>query len=97
MVSSVSRVWKPDETLALVFEIVRRMDKFFVSKDLFTSDSQCEISPCLLSDHDFVYFVFQIPDAVRRGPGVWKFHNSLLDDKNFCEEIRNLIQSHVDC
>lgn len=27
--------------------------------------------------------------------GVWKFNNSLLDDKVFCDIIRNLIQDHV--
>ena len=77
------------------YSIASRLDKFFVSKDLFTSDCQCEISPCPLSDHDFVSFVFDIPDAAKRGPGVWKLNNSLLDDKNFCDIIRNLIQSHV--
>ena len=50
-------------------------------------DSQCKITPCLLSDHDFVSFVFEIPDTVKRGPGVWKFNNSLLDDKVFCDSI----------
>ena len=63
--------------------IASRLDKFFVSRDLFTSDCQCEISPCPLSDHDFVSFVFEIPDAIKRGPDVWKFNNSLLDDKIF--------------
>ena len=77
------------------YSIASRLDKFFVSKELFTSDCQCEISPCPLSDHDFVSFVFDIPDAAKRGPGVWKLNNSLLDDKNFCGIIRNLIQSHV--
>ena len=77
------------------YSIASRLDKFFVSKELFTSDCQCEISPCPLSDHDFVSFVFDIPDAAKRGPGVWKLNNSLLDDKTFCGIIRNLIQSHV--
>ena len=77
------------------YSIASRLDKFFVSKDLFSPTCQCEISPCPLSDHDFVSFDFQISDAVRRGPGVWKFNNSLLEDKNFCELIRNLIQSHI--
>ena len=77
------------------YSIGSRLDKFFVSKDLFTSDCQCEISPCPLSDHDFVSFVFKIPEAVKRGPGVWKFNNSLLDDKVFCDIIRKLIQDHV--
>ena len=37
----------------------------------------------------------KIPEAVKRGPGVWKFNNSLLDDKVFCDIIRKLIQDHV--
>ncbi len=77
------------------FSIGSRLDKFLISKELFTSDCKCEISPCPLSDHDFVSFVFDIPDGVRRGPGTWKFNNSLLDDKSFCDLIRSLIQDHV--
>ena len=77
------------------YSIASHLDKFFVSKDLFTSDCQCEIAPCPLSDHDFVSFVFEIPEAVKRGPGVWKFNNSLLDDMAFCDIVRNLIQDHV--
>ena len=73
------------------YSIASRLDKFFVSKDLFTPNGQCEITPCPLSDHDFVSFVFEISDAVKRGPGVWKFNNSLLDDKMFCDSIRSLI------
>jgi len=65
------------------YSIASHLEKFFVCKDLFISDCQCEISPCPLSDHDFVSFVFQIPDAIKRGPGVWKFNNSLLDNKSF--------------
>ena len=77
------------------YSIASRLDKFFVSKDLFTPDCRCEISPCPLSDHDFVSFVFQIPEAIKRGPGVWKFNNSLLEDKHFCAIICDLIQSHI--
>ena len=77
------------------YSIASCLEKFSVSKELFTSDCQCEISPCPLSDHDFVSFVFDIPDAAKRGPGVWKLNNSLLDDQNFCGIIRNLIPSHV--
>ena len=76
--------------------IASRLDKFLVSKDLFSTDCECEISPCPLSDHDFVSFVFDIPECIKRGPGVWKFNNSLLDDKTFCDRIRILIANHID-
>ena len=32
MVPNVSRVWKPDETLALVFEILREITQFRVAQ-----------------------------------------------------------------
>ena len=72
--------------------IASHLDKFLVSKDLFSPNCLCEITPCPRSDHDFVSFLFEIPDAIKLGPGVWKFNNSLLDDKQFCDIIR----SHVD-
>ena len=52
------------------YSIASHLDKFFVSKDLFTSDCQCEIAPCPLSDHDFVSFVFEIPEALNAPGGV---------------------------
>ena len=30
-----------------------------------------------------------------RGPGVWKFNNSLLDDESFCLEISDLIEQFL--
>ena len=75
--------------------IASRLDKFLISKDLFSPVSKCDISPCPISDHDFVSFVFEIPKSIKRGPGTWKFNNSLLDDKIFCNLIRNLIADHI--
>ena len=62
---------------------------------LFSSESKCEISPCSVSDHDSVSFVFDIPDSIKHGPGVWNFNNSLLNDKIFCDRIQKLIEGHV--
>ena len=49
-----------------------RLDKFLISKDLFQPSFLCDIIPCPLSDHDFVSFVFDIPESIKHGPGVWK-------------------------
>ena len=38
--------------------VASRLDKFFISDDLFPNVSSCNISPCPLTDHDFVFFVF---------------------------------------
>lgn len=34
------------------------LDKFLSSKDLVQSVDRCDITPCPLSDHNFVSFVF---------------------------------------
>jgi len=73
-----------------------RLDKFLISKDLFQPSFKCDITPCPLSDHDFVSFVFDVPESIRYGPGVWKLNNSLLDDEKYCNLIRKTISDHVE-
>ena len=72
-----------------------RLDKFLVSRELLSPGVECNISPCPISDHDFVSLVFDIPTGAKRGPGVWNFNNSLLKDKVFCPFIEKLIDSHL--
>ena len=72
-----------------------RLDKFLVSRELLSPGVECNISPCPISDHDFVSLVFDIPTGVKRGPGVWNFNNSLLKDKDFCTTIEKLIDCHL--
>ena len=69
------------------FSIGSRLDKFFVSQGLFSFVSKCEIKPFCLSDHDIVYLSLRLDDLRPRGPGLWKFNNSLLQDTNFTEYI----------
>ena len=71
--------------------IASRLDKFQISKGLFSSESNCQIFPYSVSDHDFVSFVLDIPDSIKHGPGVWNLNNSLLNDKTFCDCIQKLI------
>ena len=56
---------------------------------------ECNISPCPISDHDFVPLVFDISTGAKRGLGVWNFKNSLLKDKVFCTSTEKLIDSHL--
>ena len=71
------------------FSIGSRLDKIFVSLSLFSFVSKCEIKPFCLSDHDIVYLTLRLDDLRPRGPGLWKFNNSLLQDTNFTEYISN--------
>ncbi|PIK36905.1 pol-like protein [Apostichopus japonicus] len=71
-----------------------RLDFFLVSRNLANSTSNVRISPGIQSDHSFVHLKFSIHSA-KRGPGYWKFNNSLLDDVVFVELITKLISTEL--
>ena len=68
-----------------------RIDRFLLAKSLVSNVSFCEILPCVLSDHDFVKLDFSLDNLTKRGPGVWRFNNSLLSDPDF----KNLVSSAI--
>ena len=75
--------------------IAGRLDKFLVSKSVSEKTSVCEIFPCVFSDHDFVSLNFNFSEIPARGPGVWKFNNSLLQDLSFRGVIRKSFYDHL--
>ena len=78
------------------FSIGSRLDKFLVSQSLFSFVSNCEIKPFCLSDHDIVYLTLRLDDLRPRGPGLWKFNNSLLQDTNFIEYITDRMNALIE-
>ena len=50
------------------FSIGSRLDKFFISENLANYATRCEISPCCLSDHDYVNLAFVFKNL---SPGAW--------------------------
>ena len=62
---------------------------------LCNQGTRCDILPYVFSDHDFVILHYDIAALPLRGPGVWKFNNSLLDDESFCLEISDLIEQFL--
>ena len=72
-----------------------RLDSFLISRELRNSLSSCEISPCVFSDHECVNLDVDLSHAVDFGPGVWKFNNSLLEDRIYCAFITDLIKQHL--
>ena len=44
--------------------------------------SKVSILPCIYSDHDFIGIVINT-DTSERGPGLWMFNASLLNDSNY--------------
>ncbi len=72
-----------------------RLDSFLVVRELISSLVSCEISPCVFSDHDYVTLDVDLSQVFDFGPGVWKFNNSLLDDRVYCALITDLIDQHL--
>ena len=56
--------------------IASRLDSFLLSRLDCAKVSQCEISPCVFSDHEFVTVCFDLENLPLRGGGLWKFNNS---------------------
>lgn len=77
--------FKPDMSIG------SRLDYFLISRCLCDQVLTCEIHPCVYSDHDFVYLELNLHNTTPRGPGVWKFNNSLLQDEFFCVLMSDLI------
>ena len=75
--------------------LASRLDSFLVNRRLCDQVAHCSISPCIFSDHDYVFLELDLTDALQSGLGVWKINNSLLDDKDFCLVISETIDSYL--
>ena len=69
-------------------KILCRLDYFFISKDMQSAITKVRILPNIFSDH----FALTLPlssqnNETKRGPGFWKFSNSVLTDKDYVETI----------
>ena len=67
-----------------------RLDMFWISSDLLSSVQQVDILPFFRLDHSYVFVPITLPSMPDRGPGVWKFNTSLLEDDVFDARIRDL-------
>ena len=72
----------------------RRLDYVFVSNTLQESVTQIEIIPSVLSDHSAVILKLRPLLGDKRGPGYWKFNNSLVNDKQFVSEMNSKIEDY---
>ena len=71
-----------------------RLDYWLVSKHLLQQVKQCNIIPVSFSDHSAVSFNIQSDDFIKRGPGFFKFNDSLLDDQCFVEDLSEKIPEY---
>ena len=68
-----------------------RLDYFLIPQFQLAKVQQCEIISNVLSDHDSVLLHLDF-DNIKRGPGYWKFNNSLLYKADFVVEVNQ----HID-
>ena len=67
-----------------------RLDMFFVSDHLVTNGASSSVRAGYRSDHSIVVLQIEVLQK-RRGPGLWKFNDSLLNDKDYDDVIKQLI------
>ena len=67
---------------AQAFNSSSRIDRIYCSQLFKSLVTKCDIYRCPQSDHDYVYCEFHANTA-RRGPGVWKLNNDILNDQAF--------------
>ena len=67
--------------------IASHLDTFLISRFLDKQVISCEICPCVYSDHEFVFLELNLHMVNTRGPGTWKFNNSLLQEESFCSGV----------
>ena len=75
--------------------IASRLDSFLIPKSWYHLIVNCDIFPCTYPDHDFVILDLDSRDRISRGPRVWKFNYSLLNDEFFRSEIVQLIEQSL--
>ena len=71
--------------------IKERIDVLFASNSLQDFITETGIIPVhkTCSDHGIPYIKIQGYGIPSRGPGIWKFNNSLLKDSTFVSEVKN--------
>ena len=65
-----------------------RIDFFLIAKNLTKYVQKVDILPSIAPDHWTISLSLQWTKEVPRGPGFWKFNNTLLNDNNYIQQIR---------
>ena len=62
---------------------------FLVAKNLTRSVKETEIYSAIAPDHDAIYILLSWMGKTSRGPGLWKFNNTLLSDERYVAIARD--------
>ena len=71
-----------------MLKLKSRIDFFLVAKNLTQHVKKSEIYPSIAPDHRAIYISLSWTTEKSRGPGLWKFNNTLLKDEHYVSKIR---------
>ena len=85
--TTITTTWKNNE-------VACRLDRIYLEESRIKDVFRVSNHPTF-SDHEIVIVdIKEIDSTSRRGKGYWKFPNSLLDDEDFCQDLKFRV---VDC
>ena len=67
-------------------KVKSRIDYFLIAKQLTNYVQSVDTKTSITPDHKAIKLSMKLPKATR-GPGLWKFNNSLLKDKEYIKQI----------
>jgi len=68
-------------------KVKSRIDFSLVAKNLTQFIKKSEIYPSIAPDHKAIFISLSWHNLTPRGPGLWKFNNSLLNDEHYVTKI----------
>ena len=69
--------------------IQSRLDYWFISKNLQDYVADCKMNPAIYTNHSSIHLKFEPKNFSKHGPSYWKFNDSLCDDVNFVNGLKD--------
>ena len=69
-----------------------RLDCWIIPQELVYAVESTDIKASIKTDHSIITMQLSLSSNSKRGPGMWKFNNSLLQDIQYVTEIKELIR-----
>ena len=76
-------------------KVKSRIDFFLVAKNLILSVKSTRIYPAIAPHHDAIFISLSLANICPRGPGIWKFNNTLLNDEQYVARFVTRTCKHV--
>jgi len=69
-----------------------RIDYWLINEDILPTVRSCDIRPAMIQTTDHMAISITLTLNTKRGPGSWKFNNSLLEDITFVNDLNDFIE-----